>query len=349
VEGKVETCGSDGFVASIEACAAGCAGSEARCKHIVPAWLPAACDQRAAQVNRTLTGTLVTDDNTACDEVVVQSGGPEVCIVAARTLQVADLKVIGARAVGFVADTIDVTGVLDLSADGQRSGPGAGPESGEHFEGDPSGGGGAGFRQAGGDGGARTPMVAAKGGAIRDPLAASIFTGGSSGAEGGGGGGGALLIACRGEIRVTGQIDGGGGAGVSGVEGISGTGGGAGGYVVIQGARVTVTGTIVVNGGGGGAACDAPPATCTPGVDALGPGGQSGVGGTGVANGGAGGAGDVVPGAGKFRFCAPQLGCSIGGGGGGAVGRVQVYTPADMGPTLTPSAVFEPSLTIPTR
>lgn len=79
-------------------------------------------------------------------------------------------------------------------------------------------------------------------------------------------GGAVTLIACRGQILVSGTIDagGGGGGGRSGVslgEMYGGGGGGAGGNVVLQGMEITVTEQVFANGGGGGAGYQGPAQT----------------------------------------------------------------------------------------
>ena len=169
-----------------------------------------------------------------------------------------------------------------------------------------------------------------------------------------------MLVACRGDVVVSGTIDVGGGGGQGGrdsnatstVNIVGGTGGGSGGYVVLQGVNVRVTGIggtgIFANGGGGGGGCytdncsglkgsDATPST------AVAPGGNSTTG-----LGGDGGTGSSPAGPGGPPANAPGPGP---GGGGGAVGRLQVCRP-DVG-TVTITATTSPAsladVTIQTR
>jgi hypothetical protein len=362
VDGSVHTCGADGLSESVEACAAGC-NNDGACNHIVPVWIPDACDVPAAVAQRKLLGSIDTANATLCDRIVQQKTpagailGPEICIVAARALEIGDLKVIGPRAIAFVGDEVSVTGLLDVTADGTRSGPGVYVSNGQFDT--TYGGGGAGFRQPGAPGGGNEfGANARQGGPIRNPLAESAFSGGTRPGDDtgitafddpvvGGAGGGALIVACRGTASVTptGNIDAGGGGGMRGLNGHGGAAGGSGGYVVLQGANVKVTGFLTVNGGGGGAACQAP-VLCTDGLDAFGSAGtNAGEGGSGGSAGGRGGKVDAPPSAGA------NAESGITGAGGGAVGMVQVYTPAGVTPTLMPQrpVVFEANRNITVR
>jgi hypothetical protein len=352
----IDTCADDGLIAATEPCSAGCVldGMTPRCKHIIPEFLPDVCDVRATTVEKEYTGTLdTTDAATSCDRVLPQTGGPEICLVRARKLAIADLKVTGSRAIAFVADDLEVTGLLDVSADGSRSGPGVYFSNGAFDT--TFGGGGAGFRQSGASGGGNEfGGGGGAGGPPRSSLGAA-FSGGTGAADdggitsaddplSGGGGGGVLLVACRGTASVTGIIDAGGGGGQTGPGTTDGgAGGGSGGYVVIQGAKVTVTGSLYLNGGGGGAGCynQLP---CTHGADALGP-TTSGEGGSGGRPGGRGGIGDQPPARGVGQGISNA---GTTGGGGGSVGRVQVFTPVGTIPTLNPAmpVTFEENKTV---
>lgn len=356
----VATCGADGLPASSEACVAGCSddGGSASCKHIVPVWIPDACDAPFAQATRSLSGQINTTNATECDRVIPQNNadgmtiGPEICVIGARKLGIVNLKVIGTRAIAFVGDDVVVGGTLDLSADHARSGPGVFFASAQ-FE-TFFGGGGAGFRQVGASGGGNEFGANARaGGAIRNPITEGVFSGGSRAGEDsgivasddplpGGGGGGAMFIACRGTVNVTGAIDAGGGGGSGGPNNHGGSGGGSGGYLSIQGARVAITGSITASGGGGGAACDNP-VNCAAGVDGSGP--DGGAGGNSGRIGGRGGSNEQPP--------TPGANDASGstGGGGGSVGRVQIYTPVGVQPTVSLQVPFtlEPNLTVETR
>src|SRR5262249_56522393 len=112
----------------------------------------------------------------------------------------------------------------------------------------------------GGNGGSATQDgQGGRGGSIAtDPSLLTVLVGGTRSSriggatapQTGGGGGAATLIACRGQVSVSGLIDAGGGGGSGGKGGVTagqffaGTGGGAGGNVVLQGLSITVTGQL---------------------------------------------------------------------------------------------------------
>src|SRR5690606_35455938 len=113
-------------------------------------------------------------------------------------------------------------------------------------------------------------------------------------------------------------------------------GGGSGGYVVFQGVHVAITGKLYANGGGGGAGCSADNCRGLPGADGQrstsgAPGGDSPGNSCG---GGVGGGASNAPGAGERTFAAASAGA---GGGGGSIGRFEVFTPSGNAPMLTPS------------
>lgn len=344
VDGTVHTCAADGLAETVETCAAGC-NNDGACNHIVPAWIPDACDVPSTVAQRKLIGDMDTTNAGICDRIVPQKSstgatlGPDICIVAARKLEIGNLKVIGPRAIAFVGDDVTVTGLLDVSADFTRSGPGVYVSNGEFDT--TYGGGGGGFRQPGAPGGGNEfGANARQGGGIRNPLGEAAFSGGTRPGDDtgitsaddpvvGGAGGGVMIIGCRGTASVTGSIDAGGGGGMRGQNGHGGAAGGSGGYVVLQGANVSVTGTLTVNGGGGGAACQTA-GQCTNGTDALGV--NAGTGGSGGSAGGSGGKVNAPPTAGA------NADSGITGAGGGSVGMVQVYTPSGIAPTLTPQS-----------
>lgn len=368
--GAVVQCGSDGAIVQTAACAAGCvAGTQpsdaARCKHIQPMWLPSVCDALATTPQVSLaSATFDTQQDANCTGGIIQSGTTNICVVRAGTIDIADLKVTGSRAIAFVADDhLNVTGTLDVSADGTTSGPGAGNLGiGSFSSASYKGAGGAGFTQQGGAGGGDETGTQAgfPGGPITDRPTAMPFVGGAPGGTsscggtticrlngvdflGGGGGGGALLVACQGTVSVTGLIDAGGGGGAGGgdhfpgsgnVQG-GGAGGGAGGFVVMQGVDVTITGKLYANGGGGGGACGGDDCVGPPGTDgqrsiAGAPGGDP-AGNTG--GGGIGGSVQQAPGTGERTFSSASAGA---GGGGGSTGRFEVYAAPGHTPTITP-------------
>jgi hypothetical protein len=366
----LEQCGADGLVAQSDACAAGCiAGTsgDARCGYIEPVWLPDVCDEVATTPAASLGGTLDTQQDAQCTGGVVEIDGTTFCIVRAATIAIADLKVTGTRAIAFVADAkLDVTGILDVSADSTTSGPGAGTlgRGATTLQSSFFGAGGAGFVQAGGRGGSdETGMLAGTaGGPVTQRLTTERFVGGAPGGAsvcgngtfqcpgsinfiGGGGGGGALLIACRGKVSVTGTIDAGGGGGAGGGDHTTGAGtvtqggaagGGSGGFVVFQGLDVELTGKLYANGGGGGGACGSDNCRGPNGSDGRrattgAPGGDP-PGNT--CGGGVGGSASGAPGSGEQTFSNTDAGA---GGGGGSMGQFLVFTPSGVTPVLAPA------------
>lgn len=374
--GMLEQCGPDGLPGSTSACTLPCvpenAGVAAHCGYLEPLFFPDLCDVPATAPELAASDvTIDTSTDATCNGgILTQTGGPEVCVLRYGTITIgANVLVRGGRAVAFVADTgVLVEGLLDVSADTTSNGPGGGGINGQRAA-SKKGGGGGGFGTAGGDGGVGDGGKGLAGGVI-DPLQNMVFIGGSR-PEGptfsqtnypipGGGGGAVMVVACRGEVSVTGTIDAGGGGGQGGrdsstivagaVNFVGGTGGGTGGYVVLQGIEVRVTspsGGVFANGGGGGAGCPTDNCVAPPGLDALrstDPAGGGGIVGSGLAVGGNGG--------GLSMGATGGYGDSNGpGGGGGAVGRLQVCYPAAGSVTITAtvSPAFQPAQMISTR
>jgi hypothetical protein len=297
--------------------------------------------------------------------VVQQLTGPLVCVVRASTISVeGPLRITGSRPVAFVADgAIDVTNIIDVAARATISGPGGGVRTTGKPPGK-AGGGGAGGKQLGADGGSGGEFDngLGSGGAIQDPLLGPSFDGGAKAGSappnavnyrprGGGGGGAVMLVSCTGEVRMAGTIEAGGGGGQAGGDGfvttsvslLGGAGGGAGGYAVFQGAKVTVTGQLFAGGGGGGGGCSGDNCKGANGEDAT---HVRARGGAGVASTGAGGAGGI-----DTTAPAPGVAGTSPGGGGGSVGRFQIFTPANVSPINTASAhpAFDPNRTIQVR
>jgi hypothetical protein len=365
-------CGADGLVAEVETCAIACVddGSGGRCGHIVPAWMPTACDAEATTPTVSYPNgvTLDTTLDVNCSEIVAQPSGPELCVVRAREITLdTSVRVVGTRPYVLVADRdVRLTGKIRASADGITSGPGGGLMASGANGGGRSGAGGAGLHSAGGAGGSETTDgQGGAGGAASPRTASSFFAGGPrggrtglsgfTGGTAGGGGGGVIIISCRGTVYIDGTISVGGGGGGGGrdtravdfeMDLTGGGGGGAGGRVVLQGARVEVTGSLYANGGGGGGGCS--------GDNCVGMAGTNGrddltvaAGGPGTGTGGAGGAG-----AGASSSSGVGRAGMTAGGGGGGTGYLEVYTPAGVTPLLTPSQIsppFESPLVVETR
>ena len=369
---KLNHCDANGTLASSDTCGAGCitTANGDQCGHIQPMWLPNICDTPATIPSASLAGgTTDTSQAAQCTGGVQTINGTDFCVIRASTITIGDLKVIGNRAIAFVADdSLTVTGVLDVSADATSSGPGAGflGQGTTSTFSSPKGGGGSGFAQAGGNGGGdETGAGALAGGPVTQRPTTAAFVGGTRGGNsicqngtivclnnidfaGGGGGGGALLIACRGKVTVASSatIDAGGGGGAGGGDHASpsttsnvqggAAGGGTGGYVVFQGANVELLGKFYANGGGGGGGCGGDNCRGLPGGDGL-RGVTGALGGDAAGNvcgGGIGGSVSNNPGPGEQTFSNAGAGA---GGGGGSMGRFEVFTPAGVAPTLTPA------------
>ena len=370
---KALTCNANGDNLELVQCEFGC--SEDGCKvcdtpecekHIIPRYLPAACDalSDAGPLAIMASDALIdTSNDLNCTAVVQQASGPEICVLHHTEILVAQnrtLRVTGTRALALVADReLSIVGTLDASADGRTNGPGGGmTKSGSCTN---VGGGGAGGRTAGGAGGTTVDGGAMNGGAAQTNAAdLTTLHGGAQSAAGscvpGGGGGALTLISCRGPVAIAGLIDAGGGGGAESdfqQQGTTGTyryagGGGAGGTVVLQGMTLSVTGQLVANGGGGGGACDGPCFVMGP---FSGP-GDDGLRSTARAN---GGAGEALGGAGGAAVGQPfpgRAGDSFGGGGGGSGGFLLTFTPAGVTPAISPTLVSPPleaNGTIPTN
>lgn len=318
---------------------------------LTPLYLPTVCDAPGT-TSLDLGGAQsvsTTDDATCSGGVVVQSGGPDICVIRHTTLTVSgSVRLSGQRAVALVADgDLVVAGTIDASADGSTDGPGGGTTTSGTFSGGVAGGGGAGHKTSGGSGNGAT-----NGGAAMNGLLAPVLVGGPAPDAGGGGGGAVTLISCSGAVRVSGSIDVGGGGGFAGryapnqSASLGGAGGGAGGVIVLQGRSIEVTGSLFANGGSGGGGktdCRTDLSNCVgmPGTDALAA--ATCAAGPPVNNGGgAGGDGGCAAAAPKNG--GPPTSPTInsmptGGGGGGSTGFIRLATPEGGTIILTPASV----------
>ena len=326
--------------------------------YIAPVWLPGACDVPATADTFVVNTPVAfnTDADASCT-VVVQTDGPEICVVRANSIAVnASMTVAGVRALALVGDSsLLISGTIDASAHGAMSGPGGGFRTSGAVATSTKGGGGAGFATDGGAGG----NFSGSGGTASDPLDLAVFEGGPRAApgsgftglnpDGGGGGGALLLIACRGSVTTTGVIKAAGGGGEPTYDTVLGGsvsqsnsagGGGAGGYVVIEGLTLDIGGGLFANGGGGGGGNTI--------NDSSGTAGQDGKASTTPASGGAGNGAGSKGGDGGAKAIAPTNGGNTisvsAGGGGGSAGVLQLCTPAGVIPVVQPSAVTSPDL-----
>jgi hypothetical protein len=325
--------------------------------HIVPRYLPTACDDIVGGNDLIVAPSMTIDSSVDANcngGVVAQGSHPSLCVLRYRSIVVPAgrlLKFTGSRAVALVADdSLTIDGVVDVSADIGVAGPGARVViSGTQASGGNAGQSGAGFQTAGGNGGNGPGATGGIGGAaVADPVFESYLEGGTTAAcvnnlDGSGFGGGAVtLISCRGQVAISGTVDAGGGGGPGAFNDLLNTpqsacGGGSGGHIVVQGVRVTVSGGVFANGGGGGAGFQGG----SPGMrgedgsrDSVIP----GYGGTGLNGAGFGGNGasNLLPIGGNGQ--APTGG-GTGGAGGGGFGFVQIFTPFSVTPIIAGAAM----------
>lgn len=364
---KAVTCNASGDNYDLLTCSQGCDAAMGGCKpeppcetleckkHIIPRYAPTECDTLASNGDLTVSADLAlnTSDDSMCTRIINPGVLPELCVIHYHSITIERNKTItvtGQRALALVADeTLFVDGIVDVSASGPVDGPGGGLSVSGTTSNNTKAGGGAGYQTNGGAGASATVDGGNNnGGALTtNPPALSNYLFGGPRSEligdvhNGGGGGALTLLSCRGELSIPGIIDAGGGGGTgSDVIGINtavfARGGGAGGTVVLQGMRVTVTGSLFANGGGGGGAVNG--SYGDPGEDgqrSTTP-AQGGLGSNQVRNGGAGGA----------KNSAPSIGRAPHGGGGGSVGYMLVYVPALENATITP-LVQSPDLAAP--
>jgi hypothetical protein len=207
-----------------------------------------------------------------------QSNGPDVVVIALRSLTVASAKtvrLIGTRPVIIAVDgDATISGTIDANASGTTPGAGGnwscgasvgGAGTGSNSSG-AGGGGGGGFGRAGGRGGSGgngSPGIA---GLARADFDLTPLLGGCNGGSGGGcsatggAGGGALQITASGTLTVSATVraNGGVGSGGCGSEG-GGNGGGSGGGIVLEATTLATSGaTIQANGGNGGSGAGGP-------------------------------------------------------------------------------------------
>jgi len=303
----------------------------------------------------TLVGSATPFDTSGpgCTQLVTQTAGPELCVIAGTSITVTGaLVAVGARPLVLVAtDEITVTaaGVVDVSSriNPRRAGAGAGTgncaAAGRGTSDSDGAGGGAGgsFGTTGGKGGVgnNTPGDAVAGGApgAVQPTPTNVRGGckGGAGGDGNGGasntggaagdgGGGVYLIAGT-KITIAGNVfasgAGGGANHTSGGREQGGGGGGTGGMIGLDAPSIDVTGRVVANGGAGG------------GGGALSTGGNPGGDGTTTSHNtrAIGGTADILAGAGADGTAAGLTtnldgASALGAGGGGAGGLGYVLT-----------------------
>jgi hypothetical protein len=292
--------------------------------------------------------------------------GPH-CYLVVKSLELkakGSLRATGQRTlVILAADSMNVAGMIDVSAAGQTPGPGGGAGGDRKTNGEAKLGGGCGgatgqiglvsfgggaggsFGGGGGNGGDGPPGPQPCDSLCGDPSKPGIVVGGGGGGGGngsvgtpvggvGGGGGGGLQLTAMLEIKVSGTIlaGGGGGSGGKTLSG-SGGGGGSGGGVIIEAPNVEISGSVVANGGGGGGGTVSSFGTDgEKGTDgsasptAAAPGGAGGEGVAKLTEGGPGGAGSFGVKIAGEDGGSGNMAAQAGGGGGGGAGSVCIRT-----------------------
>jgi hypothetical protein len=310
---------------------------------------------------------LDTGIDSNCTQVVPQTGGPPLCVIAGRSVMVSGaLVAIGVRPLVLIGtETVAIQGTLDASSKQAGARRGAGGSTGAcstlviaglNDTGGAGGGAGGGLGTAGGSGGDGdtnnngAPAGPGLGGiAGLPPPAPTVLRGGCAGGEGGDGdathlggpgghGGGAIYVIAGTSITVPGNLfasgAGGGATPSAGGSQQGGGGGGAGGMIVLDAPTVDVPGRVVANGGAGGAGGN------------LESGGTPGGDGTTLAwntratagdaprDGGAGAPGSAV---GQTGNLSGRDEFGGGGGGGGGLGLVYIYGTLQNGTQISPA------------
>jgi hypothetical protein len=357
-----ERCDTQGQATTTLACPAYCSPTAKKCVDIDPSddpttkplqalmdvlagtgenlSFPSTCTPSTCMINTT-TGAITgaTTGSSAPSTAVTGSG--RVFRVETFSLE-GKVKVTGYLPLVILANgAVTIRGVLDASADLEKSGPGsqdsAAACAGHYLRSTTTlsaGAGGGGRNSAGAAGGGAYSITGAAGGAIQNeptliPLLGGCYGGwvdesGGSRVTWWGGGGGAVQLVSRASVSILGGgvIDVSGGGGPSGDEShvtdvLGGTGGGSGGSILIEAPVVVLDGAGVVLSakGGGGSAEGARGFNGADGGYTAGPapGGANPLGGSG--------------GNGGTETTAPTPGAS-GGGGGGAVGLCRINTRA---------------------
>ena len=121
----------------------------------------------------TSTTINTSDDATCVGGIVAQPAGPAICVLYFGSITLerfSVLRVVGLRALALVSDgPLVLDGDLDISANGSNDGPGGGGPRSILESVAPNGGGGAGFKTAGGAGGSATLDGGALNGGAAEP------------------------------------------------------------------------------------------------------------------------------------------------------------------------------------
>lgn len=338
-------CNADGTTETTTACTLGCATDGTRCADFAPSnGLTTALAMAASEPDADLPATATIDDAGDIQNestgltlpikslLVSQVGVPAIRVYIARSFKIHDAFVIATKEVGsnpiaFVATgAITIDGKLDGGVDVRFYAPGNQP-TGAPCAGVAGGrgGGGGGNGTVGGRGSQKAQLPPAPGAAggpmqppdLFEPLVGGCPGGGDGDANLGGQGGVAFELVSATAISVTST----GIVNAAGHGGADDSGGGSGGTVLLEAPAIDISGRIVANGGSGGACgvsgnngtLDASPAAHVGGCMAT------------------NGVNPAVSGAGGTKTQLPEdaqtdASSLRGGGGGGAVGRLEIKT-----------------------
>src|ERR1700733_8637166 len=262
--GELTTCNADGSSTTTTSCALGCGSDGLSCASFTPSnGLAPILTEASAEPDVSIpsgttidtdAGTITTSDGRSlmiANSLVIQPGAQSIRALAARTFPIADITVVGARPIAFVAATdITINGVISsrgtagvAGAGGVTTGTCVGGTANRTDCGSNSvpgvpcagGAGGGGNAVSGGDGGfdfetQSTGYGTGPGsnlGGVTETAGISPLAGGCSGGNNGddsltpptvslgGGGGGGVQLVSGGSIELAGfvELDGGGGQG----------------------------------------------------------------------------------------------------------------------------------------
>jgi hypothetical protein len=307
------------------------------------------------------TTTAVATDS-ACTQLVSQSAGPRMCVVAGVDVHIdGTLDATGTLPLVVLAtNTLEISGTIDASSyrivqganvTGEHIGAGEASVSlcglptvgGDDASGGAGGGAGGSFGGAGGGGAAGRNGAGGAAGVAALAMTPTMVRGGCAGTAGGnyasslggkaGHGGGAVYLIAGAQITISGTVQAAGEGGDAGNIGGGGGGGGAGGLIGLDAPTVSVTGTVYANGGGGGEGGG------MNGGGAMGASSTSATiaaaGGSYNTNGGDGGAGSVST---TLGGGPGQTNNNGGGAGGGGAGVIKVHPAQTLGGTVSPPA-----------
>ncbi|HEU0114710.1 MAG TPA: hypothetical protein VFQ80_08535 [Thermomicrobiales bacterium] len=303
------------------------------------------CLTMAPTMPLTLPPTVNTD--TDCQQVVDQTNGLALCVLAGSVVTVDMTRASGSRPLVVIAATaLTINNALDVSSNAGTTGAAANSTdcaatnamNGDDDQGGGGGGAGASFATSGASGGHGDdnnnglPVGQAPGGNSNAMQTPSAVRGGCRGGNGGsaglgggsgGDGGGAMYLIAGHNIAINGGAFASGSGGAAGPSCGGGGGGGTGGLIGLDAPTIDISGEVAANGGAGGGGGGTSNAGQRGGDGTTTAYDQKATGGSaGTTGGGPGGDGTTL---GTLNGEAGTKGDCGGGGGGGGVGYVWVH------------------------